>query len=190
MPVKPPLLLLLLGVGVMSPLTRAAAQDARADIEAQYLRLADAIRLNNVEKILAIQAPDFSSINVNGARFDYAAMERYTRQMTSVIDSVIHIRNRIRTFQQLGDTAIADVCQEFSRIQRIGDRGPRRVDTSVLQRERWVRKADGWRRLQVDSVRGTRWFVDGVRVDATRPYTEGLPPYAPAVDPPTGCGLR
>jgi len=86
--------------------------------------------------------------------------------------------------------ADADVCQEFSRIQRFADGRPRRVDTSALQEETWVRTAGAWKRQHVENVRGTRWFVDGVRVDPTKPYTPGMPAYVPDVDPPTGCGLR
>jgi hypothetical protein len=166
------------------------AQGSRTAIETQYQRLAEAIRHNNVERILALQAPNFSSRNPNGSTFDFAAMEQYTRRLAAAVDSVIHIRNVIRTFEERGDTSVADVCQEFSRIQRFGDGRPRRVDTSALQRETWVHLADGWKRLQVTNVHGRRWFVDGVRVDPSRPYTPGMPAYVPEPDPPTGCGLR
>jgi hypothetical protein len=167
-----------------------SAQDSRSAIEARYQQLAEAIRRNDVERILALQAPDFSSQNPEAGTFDFAAMERYTRRLTAALDSVIHIRNIIRTFEERGDTSVADVCQEFSRIQRLGDGRPHRVDTSVLQRETWVHLRDGWKRLHVTNVHGMRWFVDGTRVDPSRPYTPGMPAYVPEVDPPTGCGLR
>jgi ketosteroid isomerase-like protein len=170
--------------------SRLPAQDTRAEIEARYRQLADAIRRKDVEGILALQAPDFSSINPESGTFDYAAMERYTRRLTAAMDSVIHIRNVIRSFEAHGDTAVADVCQELSRLQRLGDSRPHRIDTSVLQRETWVRLADGWKRLHVSDVHGMRWFVDGVRIDPSKPYTPGAPAYAPESDPPTGCGLR
>ena len=178
--------------GVMATVVPTAlpAQGARAAIEAQYERLAQAIRRHDIEGILAIQAPNYSSINPTGSRFDYAGMERYTRQMTAAVDSVIHIRNLIRTFEQHGDTAVADVCQEFSRLQRMGDGRLHRVDTSALQREAWISQDGSWKRLQVRDVRGTRWFVDGVRVDPSRPNTDGMPAYVPEADPPTGCGLH
>lgn len=169
--------------------TLLPAQEARPAIEAQYERLAQAIRRNDVEGILAVQAPDFSS-NSPAGTFDYAAMEQYTRRMSAAIDSVIHVRNVIRTFEQRGDTAVTDVCQEFSRMQRVGGGPPRRVDTSALQLETWVRADSSWKRLRVENVRGARWFVDGVRIDPSRPYSDGMPAYAPEPDPPTGCGLR
>jgi hypothetical protein len=170
--------------------TESTAQDARPAIEERYQRLAEAIRRNDIDQILAVIAPGYTSVNAaTSDTFDYAAMERYTRRMMAAIDSVIHIRNIIRDFQQRGDTAVADVCQEFSRVQRI-DQIPRRVDTSALQRETWIRLGDEWKRYRVENVRGNRWFVDGVRIDPSRPYTPGMPAHEPAVDPPTGCGLR
>ena len=168
----------------------ATAQNARPAIEAQYQRLAEAIRRNAVEEILALVAPGFTSVNAaTSDTFDYAAMERYTRRMIAAVDSVIHVRNIIRDFEQRGDTAVADVCQEFSRIQRVDD-VPRRVDTSVLQRESWVRFGADWKRVRVENVRGHRWFVDGVRIDPARPYAPGAAAFVPEVDPATGCGLR
>jgi hypothetical protein len=185
-------LLLAMSLGGMLATTPelALAQDSRTAIESQYQQLAEAIRQNDVEGILALQAPDFSSSNPSGNIFDFAAMERYTRRLTAAVDSVIHIRNAIRSFEERGDTSVADVCQEFSRLQQLGDGRRHRIDTSVLQRETWVHLADGWKRLNVTNEHGMRWFVDGVRVDPSRPYVPGMPAYVPELDPPTGCGLR
>jgi hypothetical protein len=181
-------LVMCLGGMLAATPTLLPAQDARTAIEAQYRRLAEAIRRNDVDGILAIQAPDFSSSNPNGSTFDFAAMERYTRRLSAAVDSVIHIRNVIRIFEERADTAVADVCQEFSRLQRLGDERRHRIDTSVLQRETWVHRADGWKRRNVTDEHGMRW--DSVRVDPSKPYAPGAPAYAPDPDPPTGCGLR
>lgn len=167
--------------------TRAVCQAERASIERQYQRMDSALERNDVNAILAFQAPTFRSGSPNGAALDYQAMEARTRLLSSLVDSVIYAHNTLREFVSHGDTVVVTVCQEFSRIQRIGGR-PRRVDTSVLQRERWVRVGTEWKRDRVDDVHGMRWFVDGVRVDAVRPYSPEAPPYAPNPDPPTGCG--
>jgi hypothetical protein len=164
----------------------ALCQTPRAAIEKQYSRLDSALMRNDVTAILAVQAPTFTSLNPNGESMDYQAMEARTRLLSSLVDSVIYVHNTIRDFAGRGDTAVVNVCQEFSRIQRIDGR-PRRVDTSALQRERWVRIGAEWKRERVDDVHGTRWFVDGVRVNSVRPNS-GTAPYAPNPDPPTGCG--
>jgi hypothetical protein len=124
---------------------------------------------------------------------DYAAVLEYSRRLVATVDTVYHTQNRIRTLDVRGaaqDTVVVDVCQEFSRQQRLRDEVPRRVDTSALQTETWIRRPVGWRRLRVENVHGTRWFVAGKRVDATQPYDPEAPPYAPVDDQPTGCGLR
>lgn len=182
-----PLLVIL--AGCTPPPRPGEGTDARAEIEARYAALAEAIRRDDLEDILSFQAPDFTSRNPNGQSFDYAAMAEYTRRMVAMVDSVIHIRNVVREFTARGDTAVADVCQEFSRLQQVGGQ-QRRVDTSALQTETWVRHPQGWLRSRVENVRGTRWFVDGKRVDATQPYRPDAPEYAPTNEPPTGCGLR
>jgi hypothetical protein len=166
---------------------------ARSAIERQYQRLDSVILRNDVPGMLAIQAPSFSSVNPGGVVYDYAAMEERTRLLASLIDSTIHVRNTIREFASRPDTAVVMVCQEYSRMQRLGDGRPHRIDTSALQRERWVLVGNEWRRERVDQVHGLRWFVDGVRVDParrvdpSRPYTPPAP-YKPDPDPPTNCG--
>ena len=170
---------------------RSREPAVRQALEAQYARIASGIMAGDLAAILSVQDSTFTSANPNGQRFDYAAMAAYTRQMVARVDSVIFVHNTIRALalsSEQGDTATVDVCQEFSRFQRFGDGPPRRVDTSALQTETWVRRPAGWRRANVTNVHGTRWFVDGKRVDQTKPFDPVAPPYAPAVDPPTGCG--
>ena len=57
--------------------------------------------------------------------------------------------------------AAADVFQEVSRFREIdGRRG--RLDTTVLQRETWIKTKDGWKMKLVDNLRDqTRRFIDG-----------------------------
>ncbi|HWR50749.1 MAG TPA: hypothetical protein VN428_06560 [Bryobacteraceae bacterium] len=167
---------------------------ARAGVVAQYDSLAEAIRRRDLAGIMAVQDSAFTSVGVRGEFSDYAAAREYSRRLVTSFDSVYHIANKIRRFElrgSTGDTAVADVCQELSRLQRVGGGDPRRVDTSALQTEIWVQRHPGvWRRLRVENVHGTRWFVAGKRVDATKPYDPDAPPYEPAGEAPTGCGLR
>ena len=55
----------------------------------------------------------------------------------------------------------------------------RRVDTSVVQRETWTKTTAGWKLKSVDNVRDQKRFVDGKRVDPTKPHDPDAPPYNP-----------
>lgn len=196
--------LLMLGVTACAhpaahPGVGAGAATARREIEARYAQIGDATVRKDAAALLDLYDPAYLAVNpAINQRFDYAAVAAYTRRQLAAVDTTLRLRNTIRAFTAggpgggaaVGDTAVADVCQEFARVQRSGDGVPRRVETSALQREVWVRRTDAWRRLRVEGVHGARWFVDAVRVDPGRPYTPGMPAHAPSPDPPTGCGAR
>ena len=185
---------IVLACGSAQPRPGQRADAARAGVIAQYDSLAVAIRRRDLAGIMAIQDSAFTSIGVRGEFSDYQAAREYSRRLVTTFDTVYHVQNKIRRFELRGadaDTAVVDVCQELSRLQRIGGNEPRRVDTSALQTETGVQRQPGaWRRVRVENVHGTRWFVDGKRVDATRPYDPAAPPYEPVGEAPTGCGLR
>lgn len=197
-----PVVLSLLGLATLAAVagcagaSRSAAEEPeaiRAAIVAQYDALGAAVRRLDIDGIMAVQDPAFTSVGPRGETMDYAGVLEYSRRLVATFDTVYHVQNRIRTFEVRGaeqDTVVVDVCQELSRQQRIGGGEPRRVDTSALQTETWIRRPAGWRRVRVENVRGTRWFVAGKRIDATRPYDPDAPPYEPVNEQPTGCGLR
>ena len=56
---------------------------------------------------------------------------------------------------------------------------PSGVDTSVRQRETWSHTPQGWRLTCVDNVHDQRRYVDGKRVDPTKPYDPNAPPFEP-----------
>jgi hypothetical protein len=74
--------------------------------------------------------------------------------------------------------AVAEVFQEVSRYRELAGKR-RKVDTSVVQRETWLKTADGWKLKCVDSVRDQKRYVDGKRVDPTKPYDPDAPPFEP-----------
>jgi hypothetical protein len=53
----------------------------------------------------------------------------------------------------------------------------RRVDTSAVQRETWINTPQGWRLKLIDDIHPGAWFVDGKRVDPSKPYDPDAPPY-------------
>jgi hypothetical protein len=74
--------------------------------------------------------------------------------------------------------AVAEVFQEATRYRELAGKR-RRVDTNVSQRETWSKTAEGWKLKSVDNVRDQKRFVDGKRVDPTKPYDPDAPPYDP-----------
>jgi tetratricopeptide (TPR) repeat protein len=55
----------------------------------------------------------------------------------------------------------------------------RRVETNAVQDEKWIKTPDGWKRGNINEIDSGANFVDGKRVDITKPYD----PEAPAYDP-------
>jgi hypothetical protein len=73
---------------------------------------------------------------------------------------------------------VAEVLQEATRYRELEGRR-RRVETSVVQRETWAKTAAGWKLKSVDNVRDQKRFVDGKRVDPSKPYDLEALPYEP-----------
>lgn len=161
----------------------APSQDdaaVRAELEAQYLALADAHEREDLRAIVALKTPDFHAIFPDGRVGDSKTMEQYSRQFLEgseppyrikvVIQSLVVSENKL--------IAVAEVLQQVSRYRDLAGRR-RKVDTSVVQRETWAKGLDGWKLKSVDNVRDQKRFVDGKRVDPTKPYDPDAPPYDP-----------
>jgi len=58
----------------------------------------------------------------------------------------------------------------------------REVKTSVVQTETWIYVNDQWKLKLVDNVHDQKRFVDGKRVDPSKPYDPSAPPYEPDKD--------
>ena len=161
----------------------ALAQDdpeVRKELEAQYQRLAEAHDKEDLPAILALKTADFHAIFPDGKVGDSKVMEQYSRQFLESNEPPYNIK---MTIQELSVSenkliAVAQVLQEVTRYRELeGQR--RKVDTSVKQRETWSKTAEGWKLKCVDSVRDQMRFVDGKRVDPTKPYDPNAPSYDP-----------
>ena len=161
----------------------AVAQDdagVRKALEAQYRRLAEAHEREDLKAILGFRTADFHSIFPDGRVGDSKVMEQYSKQFLEMNEPPYDIRVTIRklTVSENGLIAVADVLQEATRYRELAGRR-RKVDTSVLQRETWSKTTDGWKLKLVDDVHDQKRFVDGKRVDPTKPYDPDAPPYDP-----------
>jgi hypothetical protein len=142
--------------------------------------LAEAHDKRDLKAIVGLKTADFHAIFPDGRVGDSKLMEQYSRQFLEVNQPPY---NQRFTIQQLAVSenkliAVAEVLQELTRYRELAGKR-RKVETSVVQRETWAKTADGWKLKSVDNVRDQKRFVDGKRVDPTKPYDPDAPPYNP-----------
>lgn len=176
-------IVLLLAASLTTNVGPALAQDdaaVRKELEARYLKLAEAHEKRDLKAIVALKTADFHSIFPDGRVGDARMMEQYSKQFLETNEPPYNTRFTIRalTVSENRLIAVAEIFQEASRYRELAGKR-RKVDTSVLQRETWSKTADGWKLKCVDNVRDQKRFVDGKRVDPTKPYDPDAPPYNP-----------
>jgi hypothetical protein len=177
-----PVVFLMLLTGGLN-LAAVQAQDdpeVRKELEAQYKRLAEAHDRRDLKAIVALKTADFHSIFPDGRVGDSKVMEQYTKQFLESNLPPYNIRVTIQklTVSENKLIAVAEVLQEVTRYRELAGKR-RKVETSVVQRETWAKTPDGWKLKSVDNVRDQKRFVDGKRVDPTKPYDPDAPPYSP-----------
>jgi hypothetical protein len=151
---------------------------ARREIVAQYNKIAEANARKDLDAELAIRAPDFSARFPDGRVASAEEMAGYSRALFAQMQPPVVVRNTIRAFDYRGDTAVATVWQEFSRMQTKAG-ALRHVETTAQQRETWVRTSEGWKLRHVADVKPGAWYVDGKRVDPSKPYDPDAVPFDP-----------
>lgn len=150
----------------------------RESLEAQYAKIAEANKKKDLDALLALRTPDFSARFADGKIGNYEDMAAYSRALIQQIQPPISVSNTIETLTVAGNEAIARVHQRFSRMQlKAGQL--RKVETEARQRETWVLTPGGWKLKFVDDVHPGAWYVDGKRVDPSKPYDPDAPPYDP-----------
>ena len=152
----------------------------KQQLDAQYLKLAQAHDRKDEKAIAALKTADFHSIFPDGKIGDVQTMRAYTKRFLENNEPPYNIRMTIQSLKVSENKliAIAEVLQEISRTRLI-DGQKRRVDTRVVQNETWSKASGDWKLKFVDNVRDQRTFVDGRRVDPTKPYDPSAPPYQP-----------
>ena len=164
-------------------IVRDKSKPVRRALEEQYAKLAEANKNKDLEALLALRTPDFSAKFPNGEIRDSAYMANYSRILFQQMQAPISVSNTIETLDVNGNEAIAVVQQRFSRMQvKAGQL--RRVETEARQRETWVLTGEGWKLKFVDDVHPGAWYVDGKRVDPSKPYDPAAPPYNPGQTTP------
>jgi tetratricopeptide (TPR) repeat protein len=147
-------------------------------IDAQYARLAEAMRKKDVDALLALYTPDFHAVTPTGEVWTRERSLAYQRNGIAQVKETTHISNTILRLTICGDEATATVLQQWYRTQLMAGKS-RRVETNAVQDEKWVKTPDGWKRGDIFEVKNGAAFVDGKRVDTNKPYD----PEGPAYDP-------
>jgi len=147
-------------------------------IDAQYARLAEALRKRDADALFALYTPDFHAVTPTGEVWTRERSLAYQRNGLAQVKETRHISNTILRLSACGDKATATVLQAWYRTQMMAGQ-PRRVETNAVQDEHWVRTEDGWKRGDIDEVKNGVAFVDGKRVNTNNPYDPEAPEYDP-----------
>jgi hypothetical protein len=146
----------------------------------RYEALAKAHDEQNLKKIFSFRTADFHSIGPDGRVLDNIIMKENTRQfITNNIPPYnvkITILNLRLSYNKI--VAVADVLQESTRTRELLGK-VREVKTSVKQTETWIFVDKQWKLKSVYNVHDQKRFVDGKRVDPTKPFNPDDPPYDP-----------
>jgi tetratricopeptide (TPR) repeat protein len=147
-------------------------------IDAQYAKLAEAMRKKDLNALFALYAPDFHAVTTTGEVWSRERSLAYQRNGMAQVKETTHISNTILRLTLCGDEATATVLQQWYRAQWMAGK-LRRVETNAVQDEHWVKTPDGWKRGNIEEVKNGAAFVDGKRVDTNKPYDPEAPPYDP-----------
>ena len=161
---------------------RVVVQDkskpVRRALEEQYKKVAEAQINEDIEAMRALRTRDFTVDLPNGQRWDLETSLNYSRIGFQQVELNISISNTIESLDVQSDVAVAVVHQQWSRMQMKAGK-LRRVDTEAIQTETWVNTKDGWKLKHIDNVKPGAWYIDGKRIDPSKPYDPNAPEYQP-----------
>lgn len=161
---------------------RVVAQDkskpVRRALEEQYAKIAQAQINKNIDAMRALRTADFTVDMPNGEKWDLETSLNYSRAGFQQVQSNIKLSNTIESLDVHGDEAVAVVHQQWSRMQMKAGQ-VRRLDTEAIQTETWVNTKDGWKLKHIGNIKPGAWYVDGKRIDPSRPYDPNAPEYKP-----------
>lgn len=154
------------------------SKPVRHALEEMYAKIAEAQRNKDIEAIRATRTSDFSVDMPNGQKWDLETSLNYSRAGFQQVEQNISLSNTIESLDVHGDTAVAVMHQRWSRMQMKAGQ-VRRVDTEAIQTETWTNTKDGWRLRHIGDIKPGAWYVDGKRVDPSKPYDPNAPEFKP-----------
>ena len=157
-----------------------AVDSVKKVLNSRYEALSKAMDERNLEQILSFRTGDFHAVGPDGRILDYPTMKEYSKQFITNNIPPYNTKNTILRLRVSDHkmVAVADVLQESTRKRELLGK-VREVTTSVLQTETWIYVSKEWKLKLVDNVHEQKRYVDGKRVDPTKPYNPKDPPYDP-----------
>ena len=159
-----------------------AIDSVKKILNSRYEALSKAMDERDLKKILDFKTSDFHSIGPDGRVLDNITMKEYSRQFITNNIPPYNIKNTILKLR-LSDNkivAVVDVLQESVRKRLLLEK-LREVKTTVLQTETWIFTNKKWKLKLVDNVHDQKRYIDGKRVDPTKPFNPEDPPYESGV---------
>jgi hypothetical protein len=147
--------------------------------------LAEAIENKDHAAFQALRTADFHTVDEQGRKQTAQQMSDRARAMLERIQPPIRVSSEIGTIDVHSNEAKATVRQYFSKMLDIGGR-LRRVETYATQEETWTKTSNGWLLNFVDGVRDGEYYVDGTRIDPSKPYDPDAASYNPNARPERG----
>lgn len=157
---------------------RDGSHPAWKAMDAVYARIAEAVKKRDYEAMFALYGADFQVKVHSGETWGREQTLGYLRNGFTRVKETIHTSNTILQLVICGDEVTATVLQQWYRTQTVGGK-LRRVETNGVQDERWVKTPEGWRRRYIEELKAGASFVDGKRVDTTKPPDPEAPEYDP-----------
>jgi len=154
------------------------SKPVRRALEEQYAKIEEAQRKEDIEALRATRTSDFTVDMPNGQKWDLETSLNYSRAGFQQVESNLNQSNTIESLDVHGDVAVAVIHQRWSRMQMKAGK-VRRVDTEAIQTETWVNTKDGWRLKHISEIKPGAWYVDGKRIDPSKPYDPNAPEFKP-----------
>jgi hypothetical protein len=133
----------------------------RRELEARYAENEAGFFARDADRVMRLRHPDFHTIAEDGKFSTREQMYERTRQFIGRVERFDSLSERIVELALAGDTAHAVVSQSTKRQQRFPDGTLHEIETSVVQRESWLRMPEGWMMWRVDKIQPGKTLVDG-----------------------------
>jgi hypothetical protein len=133
----------------------------RHELEARYAENQAGFFARDVDRVMRLRHPEFHTIMPDGTVSSRNQMYERTRTFIARIERFDSLAETITALTLAGDTAHAVVLQRTARQQRLADEQLHEVRTWVVQRESWIRTAQGWLFWRVDQIQPGVTLLDG-----------------------------